>query len=578
MIANNEDNEEEVSEDKEYSAGNYKRLKLSTNETGLIEASLVDSISPKKKKLYPHVRNKFNENDAIYESQGAYFVNPNNFIRVKMTLEEILKLTKTDVKHTALVKIEPDGSVTVKVNEVNNVRTWIVVTLDGLPHKIAIDVIKHCYKCEEFGKELTVNSDVGKHFQSTGHNLFWNFFGNIILKIGGLHAEMNMLRSFVSLTWEIFYSFLCRSIGFKSPKAQLLQQKVQDMHKSWDTFNTVKEAMTKEVVKVFVDYAAEKEIDATADTFEKWVQTEVQNPDIKLVVQILKYFGTSLWLYRAGQRANYYKLSRAGLRVFSGLFHINGNLHYSAIEVFDDHLMTSLESNNQELFDHLITRLCTNLKKEPFTAQSHDARHEESNKLAQNMFPGKDLEELNLAFTIVDDVYDLRKKVFKEYVINDRSDEASVVIPNYDKMATIMRCDIRSAEYFKNPYNEKSLESIDGQELHSDLNDIFKMSQERRKADILNAYRFSDFTQAYNPRSKIHVLADDVTTRQTEKDIQDEILILIHMLGDDPDAEIVLRDIFDNVKSNGRETLENFLELLVAKEYQTIYETCKSQF
>ena len=125
------------------------------------------------------------------------------------------------------------------------------------------------------------------------------------------------------------------------------------MHKSWDTFNTVKEAMTKEVVKVFVDYAAEKEIDATADTFEKWVQTEVQNPDIKLVVQILKYFGTSLWLYRAGQRANYYKLSQAGLRVFSGLFNINGNLHYSAIEVFDDHLMTSLESNNQELFDHL---------------------------------------------------------------------------------------------------------------------------------------------------------------------------------------------------------------------------------
>ena len=78
--------------------------------------------------------------------------------------------------------------------------------------------------------------------------------------------------------------------------------------------------------------------------------------------------------------------------------------------------MTSLESNNQELFDHLITRLCTNLKKEPFTAQSHDARHEESNKIAQNMFPNKDLEELNLAFTIVDDVYDLRKKVFKEYV------------------------------------------------------------------------------------------------------------------------------------------------------------------
>ena len=66
-----------------------------------------------------------------------------------------------------------------------------------------------------------------------------------------------------------------------------------------------------------------------------------------------------------------------------------------------------------------------------------------------------------------------------------------------------------------------------------------------------------------------------MTRRRTEKDIQDEILILIHMLGDDPDAEIVLRDLFENVKSNGRETLENFLELLVANDYQTIYENYK---
>ena len=156
------------------------------------------------------------------------------------------------------------------------------------------------------------------------------------------------------------------------------------------------------------------------------------------MIEIQKYFGTSLWLYRAGQRANHFKLCRAGMRVFSGLFHINGNLHYSAIEVVDDYLMTSLEDNNQELFNHLITRLCTNLKREPFTAQSHDARHEESNKLAQNMFQGKDLEELRMAFTIVDDVYKLRKKVFTEFSINDRFDEASVVIPNYDKCATVM--------------------------------------------------------------------------------------------------------------------------------------------
>ena len=175
-----------------------------------------------------------------------------------MVLEEIQKLTKTEDKQTKLIRIEEDGTITVQVNEVKNVRSWILVTLDGLPHKIAIDVIKHCFRCEECGKEFTVNSDVIKHYQSVGHKLYRKKYGNIILKIGWLHAEMNMLRSFVSLNWPIYYSFLCKSIGFRSPKAQLLQQKVQDMHKSWDTFHTVRDAVVLEVVKHKAAYGNSK--------------------------------------------------------------------------------------------------------------------------------------------------------------------------------------------------------------------------------------------------------------------------------------------------------------------------------
>ena len=129
------------------------------------------------------------------------------------------------------------------------------------------------------------------------------------------------------------------------------------------------------------------------------------------------------------------------MRVFSGLFHINGNLHYSVIEMFDDYLMTSLEVKNNELFEYLTSRLCTNLNGEKFCAQSHDARHEESNKQAQNMFPGKDLEELELAFTIVDDVYKLRSKVFAENGLTDRTGEVRLVSPHYEKNTVIMRCE-----------------------------------------------------------------------------------------------------------------------------------------
>ena len=119
------------------------------------------------------------------------------------------------------------------------------------------------------------------------------------------------------------------------------------------------------------------------------------------------------------------------------------------------------------------------------------------------MFQGNDLEELRLAFIIVDDVYALRKKVFEKCSLNDRLDDVSVVVPNYEKNATIMRCDLRETGYLEEPYEKKTLLSIDGEPLHEDLNSLFRLSQERREADILNAYRFNDFTNLRNVQKKI---------------------------------------------------------------------------
>ena len=59
-----------------------------------------------KAKLYPRVRNKFNVNKPIYESEGTVYVNLNTFIRVKMVLDEIQRLTKTDSRYTKLLKLK----------------------------------------------------------------------------------------------------------------------------------------------------------------------------------------------------------------------------------------------------------------------------------------------------------------------------------------------------------------------------------------------------------------------------------------------------------------------------------------
>ena len=225
--------------------------------------------------------------------------------------------------------------------------------------------------------------------------------------------------------------------------------------------------------------------------------------------------------------------------------------------------MTSLELKNEELYAHLQSRLCTNVKQKPFYAQSHDTRHEESNKLAQNLFAGKDLEELDLAFTIVE----LKKQVFEEKAVNDRSDDVKVVIPNYKQEVKKMRCDLRESKYFEEPYKRKTLRTISGEELNPNLMNIFELSRQRREADVLNALRYNDFLAAYKANSKIAIFANDKENVLTEKEIKDEIMILIHLLNDDVETQCIARKAYENVRNRVISVLTDFLDLLVNKDY-----------
>ena len=130
---------------------------------------------------------------------------------------------------------------------------------------------------------------------------------------------------------------------------------------------------------------------------------------------------------------------------FSGLFHINGNINYLVIELFEDYMLSAMEEKNFDPFNHLSMRLCSKLNKIPLNSQLQDARHEEMNKQAHNMFPGKSLEELDLACCIVDDVMLLRKQSFRYLGLTDNNNPR-VVIPNYDILVTRIRYAIRKKQ------------------------------------------------------------------------------------------------------------------------------------
>ena len=218
-------------------------------------------------------------------------------------------------------------------------------------------------------------------------------FGDIVLRIGGFHLELTMHRAYVNLNWEMSYSEMGKFANFHSPKAQYILKKVSDFHKSGDIFNANRSAKMRELLIPFIKCCQSSGKESTQQGFQDWVESEVKDPNFKLAVKIESLYGTALWLYHAGVRANNPKLTMAAKRVFVGLFHVMGNRNYSQIEVFDEHLVVKCEESASELAEYLKANEGTNLTGEPYSSQQNDTRQEELNKKGQNVFQGEASED-----------------------------------------------------------------------------------------------------------------------------------------------------------------------------------------
>ena len=104
-------------------------------------------------------------------------------------------------------------------------------------------------------------------------------------------------------------------------------------------------------------------------------------------------------------------------------------------------------------------------------------RHEELNKQAQNMFPGKSLEELDLACCIVDDVKQLRNQALNNIAISEREDHI-IVVPDYTILVTTIRYGIRKKNYLSTLMVASAAHTIDDIQMHDTLENIFDTARQ----------------------------------------------------------------------------------------------------
>jgi len=253
-------------------------------------------------------------------------INPNSIANIRKVFEHIEELS--GVK---------DGS-----------RRWVVVTCDGVPYHRA----------------QTIKKD----------------FPWLILVPGALHEEMNMLKAFVELNWDIDIRYFAQCQGYRSESQLQFFKKCSDHHKSWDSIcNIYRHAMASELI---CPYVISKE-NPSVEGYLEWAQNET-DPTFRLKYEQVFFYLQAIINFRTGVRFNRPSLRLAARRMFAPIWSARRHPIYRLIEIADEEQWLRLKPEVRKLIQE---RTVISRSKLSNQHQGHDAILEEINKTLKSLIP-----------------------------------------------------------------------------------------------------------------------------------------------------------------------------------------------
>lgn len=230
-------------------------------------------------------------------------------------------------------------------------REWLAVTMDGSPYSIATKLIQSMHICigcssadpqnpcqplfmkewEKHVKEVHGGKDIASALE----------FDWVVLRIGPLHMEMNMLKTFFAVNWEVCLSDLAREMGFASPSAQQYAKGASNHHHAQTFLATLLEGTWCEMLVPYVRDRIQqgaKEV-SVSDYIYNWLGT-VKSPNYLYQFEMLWRYAGAFQLYHTGIRRNNADYINAGLLAFAPLFSWRPfTSKYQLIELQDRYLV-----------------------------------------------------------------------------------------------------------------------------------------------------------------------------------------------------------------------------------------------
>jgi hypothetical protein len=317
-----------------------------------------------KKRVCPTCRNKLPtiaEMNQLNESADIANATEKS-VAYSRTFEKTLSNLESEVYKPQLyvpdpIAINPNSTANVRkvfehIEELSGIkdgsRKWVVVTCDGIPY----------HRAQAIKKDFP-----------------W-----LILIPGALHEEMNMLKAFVELNWDIDVRYFAQSQGYRSESQLQFFKKCSDHHKSWDSIcNIYRHAMASELMWPYVIAEENPSVEGYLD----WVQNQT-DPTFRLKYEQVFFYLQAIINFRTGVRFNRPSLRLAARRTFAPIWSARHHPIYRLIEVVDEEQRLRLKP---EIHNLIQERIVTSRSKLANQHQGHDAILEEINKTLKSLIP-----------------------------------------------------------------------------------------------------------------------------------------------------------------------------------------------
>ena len=225
-------------------------------------------------------------------------------------------------------------------------RSWTMVCCDGLPFTMMKTLCEEFLVCQLCHGEFVGTSDFLKHAAEAHDTLtvtevpYIREFDWVLPVVGDGHYEMNLMKSFVELNWDVFMNDLVKRMGWRSEAAQQSARKCYDNHKTWQLIMVFHLATLQELVLPYVRECIEGQVEPSPeDFFGHFCPKKCESSHtFAYYLEMVCRYSQGILNFRMAVRRNNAKLLQAARFMTKELFHGRNHPKYQEIEIYKSYM------------------------------------------------------------------------------------------------------------------------------------------------------------------------------------------------------------------------------------------------